>query len=402
MIESIKNFLKRFQTDRPFVLGLSGGPDSMALYYLLKEAQIPFVSAHVDHGWREESESEATWLQEVCTPVFMTRLAKPQKEVNLEAWARDQRLIYFKKVAEEIGSRTILLAHQADDQAETVMKRIFEGSPLYRFRAIESVSEFEGLTILRPLLPYTKAELLNYLGEREYITDPTNGTDEFLRGRFRGRLIPYLNEVMKKSCTTSFNRFHAEVKEFQNYLDRRIEPLYSPCRSPLGSYLPLNSEDPYELKYLITRFLREEQLPVRENDIQQMILNRGKANLRVGPLFLDRGLLFNLTQKDQIPEKIAFSGETASVGPWVIKVEKGAGKPSTWTDVWQGRGEFSCSEKPAMIGRAPNNGKKGELPAFLTPYIPVIYTENGDKIDFWSKDKKKGADSGFRILLNFL
>jgi tRNA(Ile)-lysidine synthase len=160
-LSELKHFLSRhWKAGSPVLLACSGGPDSKALLYLLLEAQTFFdleiQVAHIDHGWREESVLEAQKLKaevEGLGLVFHLRTLTdlPMKE---EA-ARDGRYEKLKQIADEIGAQSILLAHQMEDQAETVLKRIFEGSALSSCGGMKEVS----MNLWRPLLKVSKKEL---------------------------------------------------------------------------------------------------------------------------------------------------------------------------------------------------------------------------------------------------
>ncbi len=121
---------KTFLRSQSLLLALSGGVDSMVLFDLLKKARIPFSVAHVDHGWRESSHLEAISLKKMCEregiPFYLLQL-KEKWTFNLEEQARAARYAFFKSLCDEHLFSGVLVAHQADDRAETVLKRVLEG-----------------------------------------------------------------------------------------------------------------------------------------------------------------------------------------------------------------------------------------------------------------------------------
>ncbi|MCH9703393.1 MAG: tRNA lysidine(34) synthetase TilS, partial [Chlamydiae bacterium] len=120
----------------PLLLALSGGPDSMALLHLMRELNHPFEVAHIDHGWREKSAEEAEKLQTLVNePFHLKRLEKFSQ--NAEDQARRARLNFFRELCEKRGLEGVLLGHHADDQAETVLKRLFEGARLTKLSGLE-------------------------------------------------------------------------------------------------------------------------------------------------------------------------------------------------------------------------------------------------------------------------
>ncbi|MDN3507714.1 MAG: tRNA lysidine(34) synthetase TilS, partial [Simkaniaceae bacterium] len=180
----LKNHLK---PGMHLALALSGGPDSMALFHLLCEAQSHFDFSlsllHVDHGLREESRDEADILSKLPFPFYTTRLELSGG--NLEDQAREARYAFFEKIRSEIAFDALLLAHQRDDLAETALKRVCEGASLERQYGMSSVSKRGEMVLWRPLLSCKKEELIDYLSDRQHFIDPTNFTNQFLRGRMR-------------------------------------------------------------------------------------------------------------------------------------------------------------------------------------------------------------------------
>lgn len=212
MLKSVKEICEK---RGPLLLALSGGPDSMALFHLLKESQHPFEVAHIDHGWREESREEATYLQSVVdVPFHLKKLQKAPK--NLEDVARKERLAFYKEVLEKRKLGGVLLAHHADDLAETVLKRIFEGARLTKLVGLEKESVVDGILLLRPLLDFRKKQILSYLKDTKYFVDPTNMD---LRSRMRRDILPLLTEHFGKEIVPSLCRLSAYSKELCQFQD---------------------------------------------------------------------------------------------------------------------------------------------------------------------------------------
>ena len=108
-----------------YLLALSGGSDSMYLFHQLLDGKYDFAVAHVDHGWRETSKEEALWLKEYCEARGITFYGHKLDRVLGEDEARRARLAFFRSIE---GFDAVLMAHHADDQVETILKRLFEGS----------------------------------------------------------------------------------------------------------------------------------------------------------------------------------------------------------------------------------------------------------------------------------
>src|SRR5690606_37777580 len=139
---------------RLWVVGVSGGPDSLALLHLLvrQGLQPPanLVVAHLDHGLRPQATAEAAFVQAtaqawgercVMRQVDVPALAQT-KGWTLEEAARRDRYEFVGAVAQEVDAAAILLAHHADDQAETVLMHLLRGSGLAGLRGILPIAPF--------------------------------------------------------------------------------------------------------------------------------------------------------------------------------------------------------------------------------------------------------------------
>ncbi len=238
----LKHFLSRHwqsseqtggQTSAPVLLACSGGPDSKALLHLLLEAQTFFdlkvEVAHIDHGWRAESKLEAQELQnevENLGLAFHLRVLEglPFKE---EA-ARKGRYACLAEIAREVGAQAVLLAHQMEDQAETVLKRLLEGASIPACGGMKEVSSQKEITLWRPFLSTSKKDLLKWLEQRNisYFTDPTNLDPKYLRGRLRTSIIPQLEASFGKSIVKNLCLFGERAQKLEEYLMRASQPLW--------------------------------------------------------------------------------------------------------------------------------------------------------------------------------
>src|SRR5262245_21228397 len=125
-------FLKRhLDASRPVLLAFSGGPDSLALLHLLldyrQQHPLTLHLAHVDHGWRSGSAAEAAKLklqaEALGLPFHSCRLSDEDRQGNLEAAGREARLRFFRQLSSQFDCQAVILGHQADDVAETCLKR---------------------------------------------------------------------------------------------------------------------------------------------------------------------------------------------------------------------------------------------------------------------------------------
>ena len=189
------------------VVGVSGGPDSMALLRALLELSatldLTLTVAHLDHGLRRASRRDAQFVRETSAGlalpfqtarVEVTRLAKRRK-ISIEEAGRDARYAFLARAAVQTKSRLVAVGHQQDDQAETVLLRLLRGSSGTGLSGMAPARPLSpGVTLIRPLLDRSRADVESYLNWRgvNTLTDSTNADPGFTRNRVRRELLPLL------------------------------------------------------------------------------------------------------------------------------------------------------------------------------------------------------------------
>lgn len=451
LYNTLKHFLDhRDQKEVPFLLGFSGGPDSLALFHLLlkyrEEHGAPFAVAHIDHGWRPESKKEAEEIvalagkHEVLSHVLTI---SPQAiEGNLEAGCRDARYKFFSFLCREHGYRAVMLGHHADDQAETVLKRLFEGAALEHLGGMYAVSELNGMTLWRPLLNISKKEILNWLSSQSLqgFEDRTNDDVRFLRARMRRELIPCLSESFGKEISPALCRLGEETRELKEYLDARVNPTLSliVC-GEMGIYLEdesLPEMSSLELKHLIKKFaaigelsLSREALAKAANLVQTKAVGKSVAagsQDRMKTLHIDHGHLFMPNRQLGVQSFNEFEllpGKIATDGYWEVLVteENGEfprGNCTDWKQLWEEGGEVVLPKGNYQIG-APDLTcltSRGEtlakrlssekVPVPLRSAVPVVLKEGTVVHEFLSGKRLLTVNSneikGIKVSIRWL
>lgn len=214
LLEKVKNTIKRYHLidnhDRVLV-AVSGGPDSVALLYLLnslkKELKINLHIAHLDHMLRKDSYKDRRFVEGLagklripitCAQINIKELAK---KGSLEEIARNARLGFLFKAAKDIKADKIALGHTLDDQAETVAMRILRGAGLYGLSGILPKRELAGFTLIRPLIEAKRIDVEAYLKRKKVRPrrDASNFEDIYFRNRIRNRLLPLLEKEYNRN-----------------------------------------------------------------------------------------------------------------------------------------------------------------------------------------------------------
>ncbi|MBI4184438.1 MAG: tRNA lysidine(34) synthetase TilS [Proteobacteria bacterium] len=189
-----------FEAAPRLAAGVSGGPDSMALALLAaawaESRGGSLVALTVDHGLRPESAAEARavghWLGKRGIGHRILRLAPEGRSGarprgGIQAAARAMRFALLAGWCEDNAVLHLLLAHDRDDQAETLLLRLARGSGVYGLAAMAPVLEGGAVRLLRPLLGFSRRRLEASLRARgqEWIEDPSNQDLRFARVRLR-------------------------------------------------------------------------------------------------------------------------------------------------------------------------------------------------------------------------
>jgi len=191
------------------LLAFSAGVDSSALFFLLIQHNILFDIAIVDYGMREQSKKEIEHAQMLAkqhgTQCFTA--TAPKFESHFEANARNFRYDFFETLIKEHGYDNLLTAHQLNDQLEWFLMRLSKGAGISELIGLEPVSQRDGYRLIRPLLEYSKEELLAFLEENHYpyFIDESNQDEKYERNLFRKQFSDPLIAQYKEGIKRSFS-----------------------------------------------------------------------------------------------------------------------------------------------------------------------------------------------------
>jgi len=210
------------------LVAVSGGPDSMALLYLLhglrKDKGLALAVAHFNHLTRgAESDADEEMVAEVAgrlgLPFRAGRYDVPgavAPGASLQVVAREKRYEFLREAAATLGAGRVALGHQADDQAETVLQHILRGSGV---RGLAGMPPVRGIFI-RPLIEVRRRDLESYLASRglSYRTDPSNYKTVYHRNRVRLELIPFLTSGYNPRLVETLNQLAQACRADEEYL----------------------------------------------------------------------------------------------------------------------------------------------------------------------------------------
>ncbi len=230
-----KSFLQKeelFKKDDRFLLGVSGGPDSLTmldLFLKLKsEVNLKLAVFHLNHLFRTEASAEAEFVKNLCdnynvecyieefdVPFFAKR-----NSLSPEQAAREIRMNFLFERAKKLGIKKIALAHNKNDLVETVFLNIIRGCGLSGLSGIEPKTFIQGLIIIHPLLKIRREEIEDYCVKENLNPrhDKSNQKTIYTRNKIRHEVIPYIEKEINPSLKDVVERMANLVKEENDYL----------------------------------------------------------------------------------------------------------------------------------------------------------------------------------------
>ena len=224
------------------IIGLSGGADSVCLLYFLlekkRELGLELFAVHINHRLRgEDADADAEFCDEICATVGIeieivemnaAEFAK-NKRLSIEEAGRELRYKAFNDAAVRFGANKIAVAHNVDDNAETVLLRLIRGTGIAGLGGIPAVNG----KIIRPLIEVSRNEIEKHLLDNNisWVTDVTNLDNEFTRNRVRNQLIPALRGF-NPSITPTLNRLAGICREENGYIEEMALAAFNRCVRP--------------------------------------------------------------------------------------------------------------------------------------------------------------------------
>ncbi len=229
MLATVKAALKKtLAPGEPLLIGVSGGADSVALLHMLVALGYRPHVCHLNHRWRgAASNADAEYVRRLAKHLGLPATIGSRKVPHTEAAARRARQAFFERVAKRTGIHTLVLAHTADDQAETFLLRLLRGAGTTGLGGIWPDRQMGKLRVVRPLLEVTRAEIIKYLKShhRTWREDASNADRRYLRNRIRHELLPLLerdyNPGIRRVLRRTAEILRAEAERDPVALERR-------------------------------------------------------------------------------------------------------------------------------------------------------------------------------------
>ncbi len=329
-----------------YLIGLSGGADSTALLLMIardvRSGRITAEAVHVNHGLRGgESDGDERFCRELCEQAGIP-LSVFRAELHArtdEASARTARFAAFRQRYAEYGADALILAHQADDQAETFVMRLMRGAGPEGLGCMKEEETVCGIRILRPMLSIRRGEIRDALRADgvPWREDSSNASAAYLRNRIRMEVLPAMEavsgsavgKICRAACLTAGDNevLNAQAEELLRRLSegRRIDA---------GAL----AREPAALRSRALRIwwlahapgLKEHTLNAEQTEAFDGLLRntRGKINLPGGMHAVRSGrFLFLSGEPVQAPEPVEAAGPETVFGDYCLTVSASEGSP---------------------------------------------------------------------------
>ena len=237
ILDTINKYSMIDKNDKRILVAVSGGFDSTCLLYVLNELKeelnIEIIALHVNHCIRDNAILDEQYVINTCEKLgikcFVERIdikeVASNDKMSIEMAGRKSRYEILDKIAKENGCTKIATAHNANDNAETILLNIFRGSGLNGLKGIKKVRQN---TYIRPIIEVTRDEINEYLKQNdiEPRLDESNLENEYRRNKIRNELIPYVKENFNSNIVSTLNKMSDIISEEDEYIDKNVEKIY--------------------------------------------------------------------------------------------------------------------------------------------------------------------------------
>jgi tRNA(Ile)-lysidine synthase len=237
-IQTKPNLLRTFPLDGRYLIGVSGGRDSVALlHWLVNLGYKKLIVCHLNHQLRGRSSlADARFVEKIALKyrvefelesANVCALATKQR-MSIETAAREARYKFFGETARRRKCKTIFLGHQADDLVETFLINLFRGAGTTGLTGIRKIAarriDNVHLAIVRPFLGVWRKEIDIYVREHriKFREDASNKNLNPLRNRIRHRIIPYLEKIFGRNIRPAIWRAAAIANEEEAWIDSQL------------------------------------------------------------------------------------------------------------------------------------------------------------------------------------
>ncbi len=240
-----------------WLVAISAGSDSLALLSMCYELGMDIIACHVNYHHRLEADEEQAYVEKLCKEKSIPLLVRDEPFIytgNFEACARSWRYDFFVECVKKYSLKGVLVAHHEDDLLETYFMQEEKGI-IPSYYGLKESMMYKGMLVYRPLLTYTKNELIDYCNQRniKFYTDITNMDESYTRNRIRHQVVEKMNRFERDMVLQEIKKKNAVAQE----RTCRVNTYIRESKGSFVLYRSLQEDDRYQL----LRLLVEEDQP---------------------------------------------------------------------------------------------------------------------------------------------
>lgn len=229
MLNTVENFLNKYNIKNATIaLGFSSGPDSCALALILNELKekynLKLILCYFNHNWRDEALEEEIFTENFAKKLNINFLIgkAPKDAKKSEEIARELRYDFFNEISKKYNSEYIFLAHNKNDNIETLIYRIIKGTSIKGLCSIPEKREI----FYRPFLSITKDEILNFLKQnnQNFMIDSSNEDTKYKRNLIRKKILPLFKEISPNYLNNIENLIKNSINS-REIIEEKIEEI---------------------------------------------------------------------------------------------------------------------------------------------------------------------------------
>ena len=349
MINKVKSFLKKYNLlspEKTFVVGFSGGYDSMCMLDLLnrisqsQKAGFKLIALHLNHNWRgREAEIEQENCERYCKENNIELYCEtlPEGLPKTETVAREKRQEFFKKCYKKFNADGIFLAHTKSDNTETILYRLSKGTGVKGLCGILETSKLDDCDVFRPLMNFSRKDIVKYCTVNKLVpnNDSSNFDTKYARNFIRHQIISELKTINPKIDDVILNLSHIAVSEqniIKEYLSKIKKDIVKDGYFITQKFVELSKD--VQNKFILD-FLIEQNLDYDSKKVKEIydFINKNAKYKSGKTLSLTKNLWLFVskekicTMQDLEPEKITEEIKINGCGEYkfhnkIFKIEK--------------------------------------------------------------------------------
>ena len=337
-LKNVADFIERHRLlvrEKPCLVALSGGADSMALLHSLLHLGYQVECAHCNFKLRgEESDRDEEFCKQQCECLgvklhvahFATREYAESRKVSIEMAARFLRYDFFEKTRVDMGADEIAVAHHRDDSVETVLLNLIRGTGLH---GLTGIAPRNG-RVVRPLLGVDKGEIQAFVEEMgvPFVTDSSNWVDDVVRNKIRLDILPLMRSInpsVAEAVAVTAERLRQAAEVFDEAMEQKVERACLPEEGGDGRavYEIAQIKDEYTLFYILRQYgftpAAVEDLYGRLDNVRQGASFKSATH----ELLFDRGrILIQPLSEEWKPMRLPVEGKYMLPGNRAMRVTK--------------------------------------------------------------------------------